>query len=144
MILKEIFATHGIPDLVISDNGPQFASSSFQQFAQNYGFMHITSSPRYPQANGESERFVRTAKDLLRKNEDPYTSLLTYRSTPLQNGQSPSELLMGRRLRTQLPVLPSTLKPKSQDLERVREKEETYRNNQKRNFDLRHNYLNYK
>ena len=73
--LKEVFATHGIPDLVISDNG--------QQFATIYGFTHVTSSPRYPRANGEAERAVRTVKEILKKNEDPYPGLLSYRSTPL-------------------------------------------------------------
>ena len=65
-------------------------------------------------------------------------TLLTYRATRLQNGMSPSKLLMGRRLRTQFPVLPSTLQPGSQKPD-IREKEERYRDNQKRNFDRRHN-----
>ena len=54
--LKEIFATHGIPDIVISDNGPQFSAASFRQFTILYGFVHVASSPRYPQSNGEAER----------------------------------------------------------------------------------------
>ena len=139
-ILKELFATHGIPDIVISDNGPQYASESFQKFARNYGFIHATSSPRYAQANGESERAVRTVKELLKKNQDPYLALLSYRSTPLLNGLSPSELLMGRRLKTQLPVLPSTLKPRSttSELERVKVKEELYRTKQEKTFNKRH------
>ena len=96
--LKEIFAVHGIPDLVISDNGPQFANETFKQFTETYGFVHTTSSPRYPQANGEAERGVRTVKALLKKNDDIHLALLSYRSTPLQNGLAPCELLMGRRL----------------------------------------------
>lgn len=108
-VLKELSAIHGIPDLIISDNGPQFDAESFRKFAVSYEFAHVTSSPRYPQANGEVERAVRTAKSFLRKNEDIFNALLTYRSTPLQNGLSPSELLMGRRLRTQLPVHPRNL-----------------------------------
>ncbi len=55
-ILKELFATYGIPDIVISDNGPQYASEAFKKFPKNYVFIHATSSPRYAQANGESER----------------------------------------------------------------------------------------
>ena len=139
-VLKELFAQHGIPDLVVSDNGPQYSSEQFSKFAATYGFVHTTSSPHYPQANGEAERAVRTVKALLKKNSDPYLALLTYRSTPLQNGQSPSELLMGRRLRTQLPVLPATLQPgsRNKDLQKVREKEEVYRANQERNFNNRH------
>ena len=122
--LKEIFAVHGIPDVIMSDNGPQFSSASFLQFAKTYGFIHTTSSPRYPQANGEAERAVRTIKGLLKKNTDPYLSLLMYRSSPLQNGLSPSELLMGRKLKTTLPILPSNLHPKAQRDQTIRQKEE--------------------
>ena len=51
--LKAIFARHGIPDELRSDNGPQYHSDEFAQFAQDWGFNHITSSPRFPQSNGE-------------------------------------------------------------------------------------------
>ena len=98
-VLKELFSTHGIPDIIVSDNGPQISSDAFRLFTTEYDFIHVTSSPKYPRANGEVERAVRTVKALLRKNEDPYPALLAYRSTPLQNGFSPSELLMGRRLK---------------------------------------------
>ena len=47
--LKGVFARHGIPEVVRSDNGPQYASKEFSEFAQSYGFQHITSSPKYPQ-----------------------------------------------------------------------------------------------
>ena len=53
---KSIFARHGIPEVVISDNGLQYASAAYAQFAREYGFTHITSSPRYPQVNGEAEQ----------------------------------------------------------------------------------------
>ena len=138
--LKEVFATHSIPDLFISDNGPQFACELFQQFATIYGFTHVTSSPRYPIANGEAERAVCTVKEILKKNEDPYLGLLSYRSTPLQNGLAPCELLMSRQLKTQLPALPKTLQPKLRinDLVKLKQKEELYRTNQQRNHDQRH------
>ena len=110
-VLKEVFATHGIPYLILTDNGPQFSAESFAQFAQSYGFTHTTSSPKFPQANGEAERAVRILKGILKKNEDPHLTLLTQCTTPLLNGLSPSQLLMGRRLRTQLPVITSTLLP---------------------------------
>lgn len=134
--LKELFAQHGIPEMVISDNGPQYSASQFQQFAAKYGFNHITSSPNFPQANGEAERAVRTIKGLLRKNQDIYLALLTYRATPLQNGFSPSELLMGRKLRTQLPMLPSKLLPAVP--KPITEKENNYRQNQEQNYNKRH------
>ena len=112
--LKKVFATHGIPDVIMSDNGPQCSAEAFQQFAAAYHFTHVTSSPKFPQANGEVERAIHTAKSKLRKNEDIFSALLTYRSTPLQNGYSPSELLMGRRLQTQLPTHPANLYPNVQ------------------------------
>lgn len=108
---KSIFARHGIPDTVISDNEPQFACTAFQNFAEVYGFRHITSSPRYPQANGEVERMVRTIKDMFEKANDPFLALLAYRNTPRICGYSPAELLMGRSLRTRIPVLRKKLKP---------------------------------
>ena len=78
--LKSIFARHGVPESVVSDNGPQYSSNAFATFAEEYGFTHITSSPRYAQANGLAERTVQTVKSLLKKSSDPYLALLSYRS----------------------------------------------------------------
>ena len=93
-VAKELFSTYGIPDIVISC----FSAVSVQEFAAKYGFLHTSSSPRYPRTNGEVERAVRTVKGPLKKNDDPYLALLPYRSTPQQTGLSRGELLMGRRL----------------------------------------------
>ena len=136
--LKSIFATHGIPDIVMSDNGPQYSSEQFLNFAQSYEFTHVTSSPRYPQANGEAERAVRTIKDLLKKKGDPYLALLAYRTAPLQNGFSPAELLMGRQLNSRLPVLPSQLEPGKKDTSALVNREEEYREAQRVTYDRRH------
>lgn len=99
---KSIFARHGIPDVVISDNGPQYSSQEFEEFARTWCFQHKTSSPGYPQSNGLAERTVQTVKNLLKKakgsGEDPYLSLLSYRNTPLSDAGSPAQLLMSRRL----------------------------------------------
>jgi transposase InsO family protein len=108
--MKEIFATHGIPDVVISDNGPQYASEAFQSFAKTYGFTHTTSSPLYPQSNGAAERAVRTAKNILKKNADPYLGLIAHRTAPLYNGLSPCQLLNGRRMQGILPIRTELLK----------------------------------
>ena len=89
---KAIFARHGIPVEVFSDSGSQFTSAEWKQFAKNYGFKVITSSPHYHQSNGEAERAVKTVKQLLLKNpEDPFLVLLTYRATPNASGLSPAE-----------------------------------------------------
>ena len=98
--MKSIFACHGISESLTSDNGPQYTADMFKTFAKQYGFAHLTSSPRYPHGNDAAERAVRTVKSLLEKSDDPYVALMSYRSTPLENGYSPAELLMGRKLRT--------------------------------------------
>ena len=74
--LKSIFARHGIPELVVSDNGPQFKAAEFSTFAEDYNFTHVTSSPKYPQANGEVERTIKTVKSMLKKEKDPYKALV--------------------------------------------------------------------
>ena len=58
--MKSIFAQHGILEVLISDNGPQYTSQAFKDFATDYEFCHVTSSPYFPQGNGEAERPVGT------------------------------------------------------------------------------------
>ena len=137
--LKSLFSRYGIPEILRSDNGPQFDSSDMASFALSYGFYHDPSSPRYPQSNGQAERAVQTIKKLLKKSDDPYLSLLTYRSTPLQwCGYSPAELLMGRRLRTTLPQVQQSLVPQWPYLEQFQTQDRKYKQQQKENYDKRH------
>lgn len=65
--LKTQFARHGIPETVISDNGPQFKSREFQAFAKDWEFSHKTTSPYHAQSNGMAERGVQTVKLMLKK-----------------------------------------------------------------------------
>ncbi|KAL8616804.1 hypothetical protein ACOMHN_017841 [Nucella lapillus] len=113
--MKKVFSRHGIPDTLMTDNGPQFSAEEFATFAQSWGFEHITSSPHYPQANGEVERAVQTIKNLIKKSDDEYLGLLMYRNTPLPNGFSPAQLSMGRRLKTRAPCHPDSLLPHTPD-----------------------------
>lgn len=136
--LKSIFARHGIPETVISDNGPQYSSFEFAQFARAQGFEHITSSPRFPQSNGKSERAVQTVKNLLKKAVDPYDALLAYRSTALECGYSPAELSMGRQLRTLVPTVPATLLPRWDEPRGERERRELMRQKKKDAYDRYH------
>lgn len=133
-----MFARHGIPTEVMSDNGPQFSTEYYKKFAKEWGFSHTTSSPRYPQANGEAERAVRTEKGFLSKSADPYLALMEYRATPLANGYSTAELLMGRKLRTTVPVIPSVLKPGWMNLNRLKEEEKVRKEKQGKQFNKRH------
>ena len=104
----------------------------------NYNFTHITSSPHHPQGNGEAERAAQTIKNLLKKAQDPYIALLKYRTTPLQHGSSPSELLMSMKLRSRVPTFPSVHVPQKQDVEQFRKTNLQLRNQQKHYFDKRH------
>ena len=105
--LKSIFSRHSIPNTLISDNGPQYAVEEFRKFAESYKCIHTTSLPQYPKGNGMSERAVQTVKKLLEKSDDPYLSMLDYRSTPLEFGLSPEELLMNRKVASILPSIGS-------------------------------------
>jgi hypothetical protein len=111
---KSIFSRHGIPDNVISDNGPQYSSDEYRQFSQDYDFQHTTISPRYPQSGGLHEKTVQTVKRILEKcaatQQDPYLALLDYRNTRI-DGVSPAQALMSRRLRSTLPVATTKLDP---------------------------------
>ena len=87
--LKHHFASHGCPEYLISDNGPQYTSSVMKKMVQQWGISHQTSSPGNSQANGAAEAAVKPAKRVLRKckaaSEDPYLGLLNVRNTPQQN-----------------------------------------------------------
>ena len=137
--LKAIFARHGIPSIMISDNGPQYNCKEMREFAGKYNFCHITSSPYHPQSNGLAERSVKTAKLLLKDSPDPCKALLSYRATPLPScGFSPAELLMGRKIRTDVPQIQSTFVPKWSYLKEFKETDEKNKHKQKRDYDQRH------
>lgn len=130
--VKSIFARHGIPRIVVSDNGPCFKCKEWQQFAGHYNFQHVTSSPLYAQSNGKAEKGVHILKQLLKKatdsKSDPYLALLSYRASPLDCGSSPAELLMGRKLRTTLPcwVKEKQNRQLRQRLQLLKQKQKTY------------------
>ena len=88
-VLKELFAEHGIPEEILSDNGPQFTSHLFAEFTKDWNIKHSTSSPRNPRSNGQAESAVKIVKGLLTHakcpGQDPYLALLAYRSTPVDS-----------------------------------------------------------
>ena len=63
--MKKIFARQGVPEAVISDNGPQYASKEFKEFSESWNFHHHTSSPHHPKGNGTAEAAVKQAKRIL-------------------------------------------------------------------------------
>jgi len=89
-VLLSLFATHGIPEHIGSDNGPQFVSSEFENFCKGNNIKHTRSAPYHPATNGEAERFVQTFKNNMKCRGSSRSSittcinrfLLSYRTTP--------------------------------------------------------------
>ena len=112
--LRAIFATHGLPVMVVSDNGTNFTSKEFQEFMKRNSIKHIRVSPYHPASNGQAQRAVRVFKEGMEKMKEGTIItrlsrfLFNYRITPhTTTGVAPAELLMKRRLRTHLdPVQP--------------------------------------
>lgn len=117
--LINIFSRQGIPNVVMSDCGPQFSSFKFKEFSKQWQFCHVTSSPYYPQSNGQIERTIQTVKNIMIKTSEDGTdyrlALLECLNTPLDSDlASPAELLQSRKLRGIVPVSNKLLQPKLQ------------------------------
>jgi transposase InsO family protein len=100
--LRMIFATHGLPQILVSDNGTCFTSAEFQEFVRKNGIRHVTSSPYHPASNGLAERAVQSFKVGMKKagtgniETNLARFLFRYRIIPhTTTGRSPAELLMG-------------------------------------------------
>ena len=113
-VLQEIFARYGLPQQLVSDNGPQFVAKEFSLFMQLNGVKHIRCALYHPASNGAVERMVQTMKQSLKAGlsqgvpvEQSLTKfLLQYRITPhAVTGASPSSLFLGRTIRTRLDLL---------------------------------------
>lgn len=125
--LREIFCRFGLPELLVSDNGPQFKSAEFETFCKNNGIEHRTSAVFHPATNGQAERVVQILKGIIKKAivsksnvEDSINcALLRYRNTPHSTtGESPAQLLMGRCLRTRLDLMLPSVKNKVEKTQR--------------------------
>ena len=112
-VLRQSFCRTGVPDILWSDQGPQFTAKLFQEFAKQWGFQHLTSSPLYPQSNGKAEATVKSMKKLIRAawtgrslDEDILTrALLQYRNTPSRkDGLSPAQKLFGQPIQDAIPA----------------------------------------
>lgn len=113
-VLRHIFASHGLPTQVVSDNGPQFVSSEFANFMKQNGIKHSRVSPYHPSSNGLAERFVQTLKQALRASQHDgrplqhrlANFLFKYRATPhATTNRSPCSLFLQRTMRTRLDLL---------------------------------------
>ena len=137
--LRNMFYRNGVPDVLISDNGPQFATDEFAKFARNWKFGRITSSPHYPQSNGKAENAVKMVKRLFVKCRESgclkFMALLDWRNTPTEGlGSSPAQRFLGRLYRTLLPTHGALLTPQfstdrdSQGINKLKQRQQHYYN----------------
>lgn len=143
--MRKIFSTHGLPEQIVSDNGPQFTSEEWREYCESRGIVHTLTPPYHPQSNGEAERYVQSFKQaMLRQKEGGvkpevamYQVLGTYRITPHSaTGLSPAEMMFGRRTRSLLDVVKPVVAIET-DQREDRKKMEQYREWIKKNFDRR-------
>lgn len=130
-VLRKLCSQHGVPETIVSDNGPQFTAQDFRDFCKVNAVNHILSPPYHPSSNGRAERFVDTFKRGLRKLRGEGdldnildTFLLAYRTTPntsLPQQQCPAEMLFGRKPRTTLDLLLPTKQPSVREAEMERQ-----------------------
>ena len=107
--LRIAFSTHGLPEMVVTDNGSNFVSKEFEAFLKQNGIRHIKTAPYHPSSNGLAERAVQTFKEGMKKLKDGSLEtrvsrfLSRYRITPQTSaGVSPAELLLCRKPRSRL------------------------------------------
>ena len=109
--MERSFEFLGVPKQIITDNGPPYQSQNWKDFSKEYGFKHRPVTPLHPEANGHVERFNsmlgKTILAVITEGQDPKVEVrrqvLNYRNTPHSTtGVSPSELVLGRLIRTKL------------------------------------------
>ncbi|XP_012826093.1 uncharacterized protein K02A2.6-like [Xenopus tropicalis] len=131
-VLRGLFSRYGIPETLVSDNGPQFTSEEFECFLKSNGVKHVRSAPFHPATNGLAERFVQTFKHSLKASKEPKplqqrldAFLLQYRNTPHSTTkEAPAMLFLHRRLRTRLDLIKPSVK---QTVEQAQEVQCSYR-----------------
>ena len=106
-VLHNIVRKFGLPEMILSDNGPCFKSEEFHTFCANLDIGHITSSPHYHQSNGRAERAISTIKKILKKTQSNIgitRAIIAYLDTPINHElPSPAELFFnGRQINTRL------------------------------------------
>lgn len=130
--LERIFATHGIPSVIKSDNGPPFTSQEFQDFVEEMGIRHARVTPLWPQANAEAENFMKPITKAVRsahiENKDwkreLFKFLMNYRVTPHSTTKiAPAELLFNRKVHVKLPQIETPSDPQKDSLIRQRDEE---------------------
>jgi cleavage and polyadenylation specificity factor subunit 1 len=106
-VVRHWVVRFGLPEVIISDRGPQFTSAIWADLCLLLGISHRLTTAYHPQSNGMVERFHRQLKDALRSRECgaawvahlPWV-LLGLRTAPKEDsGLSSAELVYGEQLR---------------------------------------------
>ncbi|XP_017480740.1 PREDICTED: uncharacterized protein K02A2.6-like [Rhagoletis zephyria] len=106
-VLRQLFATHGLPDKIVSDNGTAFTSEEFKKCMESNLTRHIRSAPFHPATNEQAERMVQSTKNYLKKL-DPSTNIdlslarflfNQHMTTHSTTNRSPAQLLFNRELK---------------------------------------------
>ncbi|XP_063952108.1 uncharacterized protein K02A2.6-like [Lytechinus pictus] len=145
--LRSIFARFGLPQILVSDNGPQFTSAEFTEFMKLNGIVHKRSAPYHPSTNGQAERFVQSVKQALRASKSDAGNvqsrldrfLLAYRNAAHSvTGESPAALFLNRPLRSRLDNLrPNVTRRFASQLHEQTMQRETHRKtNRLRKFEI--------
>jgi hypothetical protein len=138
--LLSVFATHGFPDEIKSDNASYFVSTEFKDTLTSWGIEHKTVTEYWPQANGQVERFNQVLeKHILTAQAEGKAwkptipiMLLHYRNTPHRmTGRTPSSLLMNREVKTKLP----SFEQQTNDETETRKKDEEEKEKSKKYTD---------
>ena len=66
ILLKRMISQFGIPEIIISDRGPQFTSNLWQRICEYLGCKSALASSHHPQTDGQSERSIQTFLRLIR------------------------------------------------------------------------------
>ena len=120
-VLRQTFATYGIPDKLSSDGGPEFVAHTTRQFLHHWGIHHRLSSAAFPHSNCRAEVGVKTIKRLITGNigkdgainiDAFQEAILQYRNTPDPTTKlSPAMCVFGRPIKDLIPILPGKYHP---------------------------------
>lgn len=136
--LMPLYARYGNPEEIVTDNGPQFSSEEFKDFHAKYDIIHTTSSPLYPQSNGEAESAVKIAKSILRQ-DDVMLGLQAHRATPIPSlGFSPAQLFFGRQIKSTLPIAKENLEPRWPPRDALQSREDQKKGKTREYYNAKH------
>ena len=105
--LRTVWSRVGLPAGVITDNGPQFVSTEFEDFLKSLDIHHHCTPVYYPQENGRVEVFNRTIKHGIQAavaggtawEEGVHRLIQSFRHTPGPDDKTPAEKFLGRATR---------------------------------------------